>query len=711
MLKNIFSQHLRSLVQKVAKTKRLPVSRRSEFKFLLVTILLALFPVLLIANVSESIRLENYIQRQITGYLSRALPDNSYLVTVSVDAQTRRVQEVKNETTKQYLKEENITPPAPIVITNQQQQVEEPEFEILPGFEKVYDLREKKLYYRNLEAQQYRKPVVVASQEPARTFREEENNTSTDYGYNDELDIREVSLQVAFDDSLNPPLVQSLKNIIGSKMDTTFGDRATVIFSTVDLDLVRTDQGFGQQNQFPNQFEQQINQSDAFQTPDNLDNLESSSGLNTGTDINQQQTTSGDNFNASQLTNGFWGYFLDQYNSLLYLLLSILSFILLLLLFLFFLWLFLRMFAKREGREIERNDNQNNYYAEPPIPVSLSKEDNSVPSSPSPSSPSEPDYYYEDLNARAKEARFLDNFLREPLLSRKYFLNLPDDDKNELLSALVSNATKAVFRDIASNQSLGQDNVFGNDFNDIEVERARDRIFSKHIDGINQYEKIYGPQMRDVFSKLSFFTEDEIKTLFNSIGVEQAALIAKNVDSQKMVPYLNQLTEQKRKEFLRIFNNDREVTQGELEEFKRNLRYKTDELSKNIFIRKADNKFIKRKLLESSTDKKKFLESIKNEDPDFYNEYRSYMVDFDDFLRDDSQIYGMTVQASENDDIAYALIGIKNSEQQKRMLDNLPQIRRDFISGYLSSKRSTATKEEIQSAQNNILEIYRNYIV
>ncbi len=675
------------------------------FRLIVLVILLSSW---LVANVRDNIRLENYIQRQIESYLSRVLPGNSYLVTVSVDAEYVRTQELKNETVDSYIKEENVTPPTPPAppVPDSTSQNEDLTFGILPGLERIVDSdRQNKIERSPQIVTRSPQIVTVPSQEPARNFREEQNKTSRDYDYNNQLDIREVSVQIAFDDSLTPALVQSVKNLISSKMDTTFGDRATVIYSTVDLDQVRGPNP--EQGSFPSQYSPL--QSEPLQNNNNYpppNSQENNQNINVDIPGRAWGVLDQENF----VSNTGFDYYFEKYSSIIYILMSVIVFIILFLLFFFFLWLFMRMLGRNEKKEESPPPPPPppppTYPQEPAIPVTLGKQIHSEKI--------EPPSYRLDIDSvgvKNKEEKFLEQFLREPLLSRKYFLNLSEEDKNELLSALLSNATKAVFHDIANDSSLGQDSLFKKDINPSELEKIRENIFNKHIEGINQYNKIYASQMRDPFSQLSFFMEDEMKTFFNSISINSAVIIAKNVDSQKMVPYLNQLSENKKKEFLRLFNSEQEITRGELEAFKKELKTKIDDLSKNIFIRKVDNKFIKRKLLESSSDKKKFLESIKSDDPDFYNEYRGYMVDFNDFMADESSVFSQTLHASENEDITFALIGIKSLEMRNKFLNALPEIRRNFVSSLVTSRQSSATRQDIENSQNNILDIYRSHLI
>lgn len=665
------------------------------FRLIVLIILLSSW---LVANVRDNIRLENYIQRQIESYLSRVLPGNSYLVTVSVDAEYVRTQELKNETVDSYIKEENVTPPTPPTppVSDSTSQNEDLTFGILPGLERIADLDRQNKIRRSPQT------VTIPSQEPARNFREEQNKTSRDYDYNNQLDIREVSVQIAFDDSLTPALVQSVKNLISSKMDTTFGDRATVIYSTVDLDQIRGPNP--EQRSSPSQYSplqpEPLQNNNNYPPPNSQEN-------NQNINVDIPGRTWGVLDQNNFVSNAGFDYYFEKYSSIIYVLMSVLVFIILFLLFFFFLWLFMRMLGRNEKKEESLPPPlPTTYPQEPAIPVTLGKQIHSEKID-------SPSYRLniDSVDVQSKEEKFLEQFLREPLLSRKYFLNLSEEDKNELLSALLSNATKAVFHDIANDSSLGQDSLFKKDINPSELEKIRENIFNKHIEGINQYNKIYASQMRDPFSRLSFFTEDEMKTFFNSIDINSAVTIAKNVDSQKMVPYLNQLSENKKKEFLRLFNSEQEITRGELETFKKELKAKIDDLSKNIFIRKVDNKFIKRKLLESSADKKKFLESIKSDDPDFYNEYRGYMVDFNDFMADESSVFNQTLHASENEDITLALIGIKSLEMRNKFLNALPEIRRNFVSSLITSRQSSATRQDIENSQNNILDVYRSHLI
>lgn len=685
--------------------KKKYLNNTNLFRLIALVILLSSW---LVANVRDNIRLENYIQRQIESYLSRVLPGNSYLVTVSVDAKYVRTQELKNETVDNYIKEENITPPPPPAppTPDPTSQNEDISFGILPGLDRIFDSD------RNNEIKRSPQTVTIPSQEPARNFREEQNKTSRDYDYNNQLDIREVSVQIAFDDSLTPVLVQSVKNLISSKMDTTFGDRATVIYSTVDLDQVRgpspvqgssPSQSFYPPSQYSPLQSEPLQNNNNYPPPSSQENNQNITvdipGRTWGTTLDRY----------SFISNTGFDYYFEKYSSIIYILISVLVFIILFLLFFFFLWLFMRMLGRNEKKEENPPlppPPPTTYPQEPAIPVTLGKRIHSERTDP-------PSYHLDtdSVDVKNKEEKFLEQFLREPLLSRKYFLNLSEEDKNELLSALLSNATKTVFHDIANDSSLGQDSLFKKDINPSELEKIRENIFNKHIEGINQYNKIYASQIRDPFSQLSFFTEDEIKTFFNSISINSAVIIAKNVDSQKMVPYLNQLSEHKKKEFLRLFNSEQEITRGELETFKKELKVKIDDLSKNIFIRKVDNKFIKRKLLESSADKKKFLEGIKSDDPDFYNEYRGYMVDFNDFIADESSVFNQTLQASENEDITLALIGIKSLEMRNKFLNALPEIRRNFVSSFITSRQSSATRQDIENSQNNILDIYRSHLI
>ena len=305
-----------------------------------------------------------------------------------------------------------------------------------------------------------------------------------------------------------------------------------------------------------------------------------------------------------------------------------------------------------------------------------------------------------------KENEFIQIFLKDPLISRKYFVSLKKAEQQKLLSAITAENIKKIFHNIDSNLNIEKD-IFEDD-NDKEKEiKEKIKFFEKSIKDLKQFRKFIELQNYGYFGSLSLLNKDEINDVLDGIELKQLALIMKNIDKEIIESYIKQLSENKKRELIKIISQKQDVSEKQIEEVGKLLNKKvSDTVEKNIFINNANKNQLFDMIINQTSNTKETLEEIKSGNQDLYERYKHYGFDFKDFLQDDSNLYYKTIGECENDVLGKALIGL-DDEQKEKFISSIPEVRKNLVLGIESSNRNNIKKDEVLEKQKEILNIYR----
>ncbi len=728
-------------------------------------IFLMLFSILN-GNLRETVRYENYLQNQLENYLSKVLPPKTFLVSVNVQISKNRKQEVTRESSDIINKEDNREPVfytpsngnaqtqnnATESQANAQNQASQTQEETLPGLEILP------------EEETPPKPVTPAASPPkdrssppvvfSTKKSEQQEKSSREYAYVDEIVIEAVDVQIILDNEIPADTVRTIRQVISDKLDSAYQDKAAVNFVSSSLDANRELEETAVEEVNANELEDQ-------------------------TLIEEFNRLREDLINSENKLVTFKDY-LDNYGFVFYLLLGLVFLLLILFIFFFFIWFLSRLFNKeppptptRDREPPPRDPNLRYSYAgipsdadiEPVIDKKINLEmarlkkerdsEEKIKANEQKIKALEEEKKKELAKEREKieeekkklqeeklaleesekkkieqqneaeekkreenlkkmkfdtyvgeENEFIDLFLEDLLTGRKYILNLNEKEYLDLVHSFSNENVRKIFSDLREEEVYEEESPYSG-LNELEIAQSKKRLFTKHLKGLEQYRKILKPQNSDVFGQLSLLKEDEIKSLFSSLGVEAIADLSRFIDNNILKSYLASITDKERQALIKAINLNKELSYQKLADLRSQFREKINEIKNNIFIQKSQKKEIMFNLLKTSQNKKDLLNEIRKDNLEFYENYSSYQTSFEEFLKEDSDLKNKIIDSQDNETLAKAAIRL-NDEQSNQLFDSVPFNRRELIQGIINTKITDMKREDILEAQEKILNQYRS---
>ncbi|BBM88782.1 hypothetical protein COTS27_00467 [Spirochaetota bacterium] len=307
-----------------------------------------------------------------------------------------------------------------------------------------------------------------------------------------------------------------------------------------------------------------------------------------------------------------------------------------------------------------------------------------------------------------EQFEFVKLFLKNPLISRSYFVNLSNEEKNKLILAFRSESARKRFGFLEENFKLDP-SILDEYETEEELEEYRKKTFKDNTKNLRDYESLISLEAFDPISKLSLLSDKEVESIFSRLTVIQLVSISNYVDGKLLLSYVRNAPHQRKKELMKKLNTPTYISEDELDNIKKELNYYIDELAARIFTPKAERETLNQTILKSADDSKDIIESFKNEDPHLYERYKKYALNFKDFLEDESDAARLTLDNLDNDTIAAALSSIPYNSQQ-RILAGINDKRKQLIMSSIASKRGSLDEDFIKLEREKVLDTYRVYL-
>ena len=109
-----------------------------------------------------------------------------------------------------------------------------------------------------------------------------------------------------------------------------------------------------------------------------------------------------------------------------------------------------------------------------------------------------------------------------------------------------------------------------------------------------------------------------------------------------------------------------------------------------------------------SKDPKDVLEEIRESNEDIYEQYKHLTISFEDFISESGPLFKRSVEESDNDTIGKAVV-FMDDQNKNKILESLPQTRREIVDAIILSNKNTLTKSESEENQKTILDHYRKF--
>ena len=348
----------------------------------------------------------------------------------------------------------------------------------------------------------------------------------------------------------------------------------------------------------------------------------------------------------------------------------------------------------------------------PPLPPApIEKEEKPPPPAPPPPPPPEKKKHKEKKGAPPGviEEQFITDFMKEPLISRRFFNELLPDNKAKLAHSFDSDSLLSVFRRLDPNL-LKRVPDFDN-LDEKELGQQKQNLIEKNLRALRQYRKMAHLQLTNEFGKVTLLTKREIEDLFNQMDSQDAVEILKFVDKDVSRQYIKSLNEEKREQLLELLRkapSPSESSSERLTHLTEKFGEQIDNISRNIFVNSATGDDLSGIAIETSKNRKEILLKMKETNPQLYDRYKKYSLDAEDFAEEGDNQISRILGDIENETIAFASFAMP-PELKDKITRALSSDRSEYVQGIINANRGAVQKEESEKALEDIINVYRDY--
>lgn len=308
-------------------------------------------------------------------------------------------------------------------------------------------------------------------------------------------------------------------------------------------------------------------------------------------------------------------------------------------------------------------------------------------------------------NALLKERLFVNKFTSHPLISRKFFLELPKEEREMLYNAFGSTTVHNLLEKL--DPPLKKLRGINKESDEEGSGDGDELIIDKYSSDLEHFKKITISKMDDEFGSLSLLTKEELDAILRGMPTEDLVVMLKNVDRDIANYYISQLNEEKRKDLLAQLNTEIADLPGEkIIDLKDKVRRSIQYIGKNVFIDNPDKEELSKILIESSTDAKSMVTNIQQSDEELYEKLKHFAYDEKDLMNEEENYVTRVLEDIETEDIAKATF-IMDDNFKSRVMDMLSEERKEFVQSIIDANRNTISKEEARSSLNKMLAVYR----
>ena len=307
------------------------------------------------------------------------------------------------------------------------------------------------------------------------------------------------------------------------------------------------------------------------------------------------------------------------------------------------------------------------------------------------------------------EEQFITDFMKEPLISRKFFNDLLPDNKAKLAHSFDSDSLLSIFRRLDPNL-LRKITDFDN-LNEQELKQKKQGLIEKNLRALRQYRKMAHLQLTNEFGKITLLTKREIEDLFNQMDSRDAVEILKFVDKDVSRQYIKSLDEEKREELLDLLRkalSPSESSSERLGQLTEKFGEQIDNISRNIFVNSATGDDLSGIAIETSKNRKEILLKMKETNPELYDRYKKYTLDAKDLAEERNNQISQILGDIENETIAFASFAMP-PELRDKVTQAISSDRNEYVQGIINANRGTIQKEESEKALEDIINVYRDY--
>ena len=309
--------------------------------------------------------------------------------------------------------------------------------------------------------------------------------------------------------------------------------------------------------------------------------------------------------------------------------------------------------------------------------------------------------------------KFVDQMVKDPLLSRHFLRQLESDDKTKLLHCFNTHGMQENLKQTMNLSSLESEaeNVWES-MDEEELNAEKHQLLLKVYNEMKHYCKVMGVQLKRRFGYISLLDDQELKQVFGQVPLKFLSGVTKMMPSQQREDLLGSLPLEKKKELFSFLTSDEsEISMEEMKEYDKELKYKAyDVINTASQGGSASNASIMDSLVSEVQDAQYILsEDLMRENTVLADRYKYHRVTFDQFLSDDRDSVLNCLDEVSNEVLAQSLLIVDEGLSQN-LLSLLSPDRKAIVNSLMSSLRTGEYVAQSEIAQNEILKNYKNYL-
>lgn len=307
--------------------------------------------------------------------------------------------------------------------------------------------------------------------------------------------------------------------------------------------------------------------------------------------------------------------------------------------------------------------------------------------------------YWKGLRMQ-RESELVNKFSKDPLLGRKFFVSLRQEQKNEIMSAM-SPSIRELFLPFTPYSEKDEQ-----DPNLTLAERYKKeaKILEKYDNELTLFKQATSLQAKGDFGRLSFLDPFELKNVLDSLSNEELGYLMEFLPREHLRKVLASFTDVKRKEI--ILHSKVKLSKEKLENLAFKVNKEIDAIANSLLFPKSQRDEIFDIIFSQSNNSKDLLDGVRG-DEDLYEKFQKYNITFDDFLKERNvELLKNLVDDLENEEMALGLMSIEQ-ERRENYLSLLSSARREVVEDLMLTYNPVEDREKIQNGRFKIIDRYR----
>ncbi len=306
--------------------------------------------------------------------------------------------------------------------------------------------------------------------------------------------------------------------------------------------------------------------------------------------------------------------------------------------------------------------------------------DQKQPDDPPPPSQQYSDEFLELLRRQTLQEvvdEFAKEVVREPFISRKFLSQLREDDQKNIHLSLQTHPLRSLFSQYFSLPPLTQEDVDDTDLKD-KLSRLKATVGE-----LKNYQTIGKLRLQNPFGLLSFFTDVELKKLFENKSCLDIFAMLDHLTKEQMQGAIQGLDNDEKVRLITMLQNSETLVPQQKKEIVTKLQEELRDIVSAFKAEFSNKQTMVGVAMDALQDDEEKLRTVLDENPGLQSNYSYYLRTMEDVLNLEAPTIQRGIEQTSNDSLARVIYALDDEVQQEKFLTFIPDIRRDIINSLL----------------------------